>query len=166
MQVSALLTYSIPTSGSPCCLPVADTSTLEFNHHHPDVLWPSNSQPLWPEQINNKASAFHRSWRKTNGRYTCAILTSNNIPGGVLSRRQNKYAFIFGFFCFFNPTLATFYADLASEQNIGLTNAPSRVSALDNNRNVAFKVTVVHECTSVLRAAGMRPQTWTWTRSC
>lgn len=56
-----LMTYFISTSCSRSRLPMAGRSTLEFSPHHPTTLWPSNSQPLWPEQINNKPGTFCRS---------------------------------------------------------------------------------------------------------
>lgn len=59
-----LVKYFISTSCSSCCLPIANRSTLEFTPHHPTMLWPSNSQLLWLEQINNNPGTFLRSSRE------------------------------------------------------------------------------------------------------
>lgn len=93
----ALMTYFISTSCSCRRLPIADRAALEFTPHHPTMLWPSNSQPLWPEQINNKPGTFRRSSGGKQMDGIRAQLTSTNIPCGVLSRKQDKYAFPFLF---------------------------------------------------------------------
>lgn len=51
--------YHLPT------IPISDGSTLEFIPHHPAELWPSNSQPLWPQQMNNKTRALQQISEKS-----------------------------------------------------------------------------------------------------
>lgn len=67
LHCCALRTRFIPPSpASPPALipghlpqiPIGDGSALEFIPHHPAELWPSNSQPLWPRQMNNKTRAL------------------------------------------------------------------------------------------------------------
>lgn len=53
-------------------IPIGDGSALEFIPHHPAELWPSNSQPLWPRQMNNKTRALQlisgkKKKKKKNG---------------------------------------------------------------------------------------------------
>lgn len=49
---------SSPLPHRPPQIPIGDGSALEFIPHHPAELWPSNSQPLWPRQMNNKTRAL------------------------------------------------------------------------------------------------------------
>lgn len=58
-------------------IPIGDGSALEFIPHHPAELWPSNSRPLWPRQMNNKTRALRlisgrkkgeKEWRRLGAR--------------------------------------------------------------------------------------------------
>lgn len=81
-------------------IPIGDGSALEFIPHHPAELWPSNSQPLWPQQMNNKTRALQQIWgrkKKEEERARCQILTFSHSHYSTLSCwgrwRQDKYGF-------------------------------------------------------------------------
>lgn len=58
LQLPFLAVSSSPFFHSLPQIPIGDGSALEFIPHHPAELWPSNSQPLWPRQMNNKTRAL------------------------------------------------------------------------------------------------------------
>lgn len=97
---SPLPEYSSSHSGPPQ-IPISDGSALEFIPHHPAELWPSNSQPLWPRQMNNKTRALRlisgKKREKKKMRQLSARLSSEHLF--LSSEVKDLRNIFFYFFC-------------------------------------------------------------------
>lgn len=127
--VCMLMTYFIPISpNSPPALipghhpqiPIGDRSTLEFIPHHSAKLWPSNSQPLWPQQMNNKTRAL----QQISGKYGEQCAKSWLSPTFTIACNRFEWGEVL--FHSGHSNLAMFLANLAPKQIEGwrMTNTP------------------------------------------
>lgn len=77
LQLPFRAVSSSPLPHRPPQIPIGDGSALEFIPHHPAELWPSNSQPLWPRQMNNKTRALRLiSGKKREEKKICRQLSA------------------------------------------------------------------------------------------
>lgn len=104
LQLPFLAVSSSPLSHRLLQIPIGDGSALEFIPHHPAELWPSNSQPLWPRQMNNKTRALRliSGKKKSEKRMeTARCLTFIREPVPVQwGKRPANYVLIYLFFLF------------------------------------------------------------------
>lgn len=99
LHCCALRTRFIPPSpmsppalipGHPPQIPIGDGSALEFIPHHPAELWPSNSQPLWPRQMNNKTRALQLISGKKKEKMETARCQPLSFMGACVPVERNK----------------------------------------------------------------------------
>lgn len=107
LQLPLLAVSSSPLSHRLPQIPIGDGSALEFIPHHPAELWPSNSQPLWPRQMNNKTRALRLISGKKEGekewRLLGARLSSENpFLSSEVKDLRNTFSFIYFFFFSWN----------------------------------------------------------------